>query len=202
VREGKGTAVIKRFLAAWAASMVVLGAGAGSALADYPPAMQAGAVSATTVVPGGQVSFGGGGFRSGSKVVVKVNKVMYATVSAGAPQALGARSAMHVTTATFVRSSAVVAAAPASGSFAVQVTLQDLGANVLTGAGVAPDGTLHVVTATVTVAGEAVAKPAASGLPFTGSAVIIPGVIIGAAMLAGGFFLLTTVRSRKAGART
>jgi hypothetical protein len=203
VREGKGTAVIKRFLAVLAASMAVLGAGAGAAFADYPPDMQAGSLSATSVAPGGQVSFGGDGFAEGSKVVVSVNKAVYATVTAAASSALGSRTQLHVTTAAFVRPAAFVAGGVPTASFAVQVTLQEPGANVLTGAGVAPDGSPHVVIATVTVAGEAeVAKPTASGLPFTGSAVIIPGVIIGAAMLAGGFLLLTSVRSRKAGARS
>jgi hypothetical protein len=203
VRSGKGTAVIKRFLAVMAAATAVLGAGAGAALAAYPPDMQAGAVSATTVVPGGQVDFTGDGFADGSKVVVSVNKAVYATVTAGAASALGSRSSLHVTTAAFVRNASVVAAAAPSASFAVKVTLQTAGANVLTGAGVAPDGSPHMVTATVTVAGEAeAAKSTASGLPFTGSDVIIPGIIVGAVMVAGGFLMLTTVRSRKAGARS
>ncbi|MDX6213150.1 MAG: hypothetical protein QOF82_2237, partial [Frankiales bacterium] len=52
----------------------------------------------------------------------------------------------------------------------------------------------------VTVA-AAVAAPASesSSLPFTGSSVIIPGLIIGLTMMAGGFLLLTTVRSRRVG---
>jgi hypothetical protein len=192
--------VIKRFLAVMAATTAMLGAGAGAALADYPPTIQDGAVSATTVVPGGQVDFSGDGFADGSKVVVSVNKAVYATVTAGSSTALGSRSSMHVTTAAFVRNASVAAAAVPSASFSVKVTLQTAGANVLTGSGVAPDGSPLMVTATVMVAGEAV-ESKASGLPFTGSAVIIPGVIVGAVMLAGGFLMLTTVRSRKAGAR-
>ena len=192
--------MIKRFLAVMAATTAVLGAGAGAALADYPPDMQAGAVSATTVVPGGQVDFGGDGFADGSKVVVSVNKAVYTTVTAGTSSALGSRTSMHVTTAAFVRSASVARSGRPSASFSVKVTLQTDGSNVLTGAGVAPDGSPHFVTATVMVAGEAV-ESKASGLPFTGSAVIIPGVIVGAVMLAGGFLMLTTVRSRKAGAR-
>ena len=192
--------MIKRFLAVLAATMAVGGAGAGAALADYPPTMQAGAVSATTVVPGGQVDFSGDGFADGSKVVVSVNKAVYATVTAGTSTSMGSRTALHVTTAAFVRNASVVAAAAPSASFSVKVTLQAAGANVLTGTGIAPDGSPLMVTATVMVAGEAV-KSSASGLPFTGSAVIIPGVIVGAVMVAGGFLMLTTVRSRKAGAR-
>ena len=207
VREGKGKAVIKRFLAVMAASIAVVGGSAGAALADYPPAMQAGAVSATTIAPGGQVDFAGDGFAAGSKVVVAVNKAVYATVVAGstvASSSFGSRTAMHFQ-ATAFRSVALPATAPAAASFSVKVTLQTAGSNVLTGSGVAPDGSPHVVTATVVVDGAAAAvttESSASGLPFTGSDVIIPGVIIGAAMMAGGFLLLTTVKSRKAGARS
>ena len=132
--------MIKRFLAVMAATTAVLGAGAGAALADYPPAMQAGAVSATTVVPGGQVDFTGDGFADGSKVVVSVNKAVYATVTAGTSSALGSRTSMHISTAAFARNASVVAAAVPSASFSVKVTLQTVGANVLTGTGVAPDG--------------------------------------------------------------
>ncbi|BEP12777.1 hypothetical protein acdb102_10880 [Acidothermaceae bacterium B102] len=199
--------MIKRFLAVMAASVAIVGGSAGAALADYPPAMQAGAVSATTVAPGGQVDFAGDGFAAGSKVVVSVNKAVYATVVAGstvANSALGSRTAVHFQNAAF-RSVALPAATPAAASFSVKVTLQAAGSNVLVGAGVAPDGSPHVVTATVVVDGTATAVEAASpasGLPFTGSDVIIPGVIIGAAMMAGGFLLLTTVKARKAGARS
>ena len=208
VREGKGTAVIKRFLAVVAVSVAVLGAGAGSALADYPPAMQAGSLSATSVAPGGSVKFGGTGFADGSDVVVSDNKVELSTVVASAavvttPSAFGSRTSLHFSNAAFVRPAALSGQGD-TASFTVSVTLQTAGSHVLTGAGIAPDGTVHVVTATVTVAGDAetAAKPTASGLPFTGSEVIIPGVIVGAAMLAGGFLLLTTVRSRKAGVRS
>lgn len=203
MREGKGQAVIKRFLAVSAAAVAVLAAGAGPALADYPPAMQAGAVSATTIVVGQSVDFGGGGFAGGSKVVVSVNKAVYATVVAdgSSPSAFGLHFSSHVSTVAYARPVAFTAAAATGSSFKLKVTLQTLGSVALVGSGVAPDGTAHMVTAKVLVVAAPAAKPTASGLPFTGSAVLIPGVIVGAVMLAGGFLMLTTVRSRKAGAR-
>jgi hypothetical protein len=206
VSEGKGTAVLKRFLAVLAASLAVAGASAGAALADYPPTTQTGAVSSTSITLGGHVTFAGSGFQAGSKVTIGVDSAMYATVVASGPasSALGGRTSMHFTTAAYAQPVAK-AAASAAATFSVKVTLDQLGSHVLTGTGVAPDGSPAVVSAkvmVVPVAATVAVKASGSGLPFTGSAVIIPGVIVGAAMMAGGFLLLTTVRSRKAGART
>ena len=200
--------MIKRFLAVMAASAAMLGSSAGAALAQYPPAAHGGAVSATSVGPGGHVQFSGGGFRSGSRVRVSVNNSPYTSAVAGgrSPSALGSGAARHMSTAAYTTST-IVAAAASPASFSVDVTLSKLGSNLLTGAGVAPDGTARVVTATVVVAKGSVtetatgtnAAPSGSSLPFTGSSVVVPGLIIGLSMLAGGFLLLTTVRSRRAG---
>jgi hypothetical protein len=186
-----------------AVAMAVTGASASAALAQYPPAAGSGAVSATTVPLGDQVDFSGDGFAAGSKVVITVNDAVYATVSAAAPtsSALGLRSSVHFSTAAYVRPVAQQTAA-STGSFSVTVTMNKLGKNSLVGSGVDAAGAPRLVTAIVTVTPVvAGVKTTSSGssLPFTGSSVIIPGAIIGLTMMAGGFVLLTSVRSRRAG---
>jgi hypothetical protein len=152
------------------------------------------------VTLGNSVQFAGSGFAAGSKVTVSVNDAVYATLVAGAStsSALGSSTA-HVSTVAYVRPVASTTVGAAS-TFSIRVTLNKVGLNVLTGTGVDPAGNPRVVTADVTVA-AAVAAPASesSSLPFTGSSVIIPGLIIGLTMMAGGFLLLTTVRSRRVG---
>jgi hypothetical protein len=191
---------MRRLLAVVAASIAVIGTSAGAALAQYPPSTSSGSVSATTVALGNSVQFAGSGFAAGSKVTVSVNDAVYATLVAGAStsSALG-RSTAHISTVAYVRPAASTTVGAAS-TFSIRVTLNKVGLNVLTGSGVDPAGDPRVVTADVTVA-AAVAAPASesSSLPFTGSSVIIPGLIIGLTMMAGGFLLLTTVRSRRVG---
>ncbi|MDX6202212.1 MAG: hypothetical protein QOJ83_1712 [Frankiales bacterium] len=191
---------MRRLLAVVAASIAVIGTSAGAALAQYPPSTSSGSVSATTVALGNSVQFAGSGFAAGSKVTVSVNDAVYATLVAGAStsSALGSSTA-HVSTVAYVRPVASTTVGAAS-TFSIRVTLNKVGLNVLTGSGVDPAGNPRVVTADVTVA-AAVAAPASesSSLPFTGSSVIIPGLIIGLTMMAGGFLLLTTVRSRRVG---
>jgi hypothetical protein len=193
--------MIRRVLAVLAASIALSGATASAALAEYPPSDGSGAVSATTVSAGGHVVFTGGGFEPGSDVTISVNDAVYATSTANVVEtaALSRSSSVHVTTAAYVRNAATVTAG-ATSAFSVEVTLQTVGANVLTGTGVDPSGATRVVTAKVTVH-EATGTPAVdkgSNLPFTGGSVVLPGVIVGLAMLGGGFLLLTTVRSRRA----
>ena len=196
--------MIKRLLAVCAATIAVLGTSAGAALAEYPPTGGSASVSATTVVVGTSVQFAGAGFKAGSKVTVSVNDAVYATLVAGDSNAsaLG-HSSMHFTTAAYVRTAAAVApGAPVSAgqTFSVRVTMNRLGMNVITGTGVDPAGAPRVVTAKVTVTPAVVATSTkGSSLPFTGSSVIVPGLIIGVSMMAGGFLLLTTVRSRRVG---
>jgi hypothetical protein len=172
-------------------------ASSGAALAQYPPTSSSGSVSATTVTLGKSVTFAGSDFAAGSNVTVSVNDAVFATVVAdGAAEGLG-RSSMHVSTAAFVRPAALVSAGE---KFSVVVTLNKLGVNVLTGSGVDPAGNPRTVTAKVTVtAAVAAAGGSKSDLPFTGSSVIVPGLIIGLTLMAGGFLLLTTVRSRRVG---
>ena len=192
--------MIKRFLAVMAATVAVLAASGGAALAQYPPTSGTGAVSATTITVGGFVDFSGGGFAPGSDVTVSVNTAVYATVvaSGASSSALGGSSA-HFVTAAFAQP----AAATSSASFKVRITMDKVGTYTLTGAGVGPAGNAHVVTATVTVIPAAATKATNdSTLPFTGSSVLVPGLIIGLTMVAGGFVLLTSVRSRKATARS
>ncbi|MDX6253868.1 MAG: hypothetical protein QOJ11_202 [Frankiales bacterium] len=193
--------MIRRLLAVFAASIAVLGTSAGAALAQYPPTGSSGSVSATKVVLGTTVDFGGSGFAAGSKVTVSVNDAVYATLVAGASasSALG-HSAAHFATAAYVRPAATTTVGAAS-AFSIRVTLNKLGLNILTGSGVDPAGNPRVVTAKVTVAPAVAAAGGNKGsnLPFTGSSVVVPGLIIGLTMMAGGFFLLTTVRSRRVG---
>jgi hypothetical protein len=193
--------VFKRFLAVMAATAAVLGASAGAALAEYPPTTQTGAVSSTTIVVGGHVDFAGGGFGLGSKVTILVNTAVYATVTASgaSSSALGTSSA-HFATAAFARPVAQSTAAVAS--FKVRVTLDKLGKFTLTGQGVDASGAPRLVKATVLVIPATAKQSSGSTLPFTGSAVLVPGLIIGLTMMAGGFVLLTSVRSRRAGARS
>lgn len=195
--------MIKRLLAAVAASVAVVGASAGAALAEYPPTSSGGTVSATLVAPGDHVDFAGDGFASGSKVTVSVNHALYSTVVAGgaAEGVEGDRIGTHFVTSAYVRPAAAVAAT-ASASFSARITLSRLGKNVLLGTGVDPAGRPRAVDATVMVEADTVTAAKGSDLPFTGSAVIIPGAIVGLTMLGGGFLMLTTVRSRKAGARS
>jgi hypothetical protein len=199
VREILGTAVFKRLLAVCAASLAIVGTSAGMASAEYPPAGSSGSVSATTVTVGTTVQFAGNGFKAGSKVTISVDDAVYATVVAGDANATAlGRSTSHFATAAYVRPVAQVAAAQ---GFSVRVTMNKLGMNVLTGVGVDPAGGTRTVTAKVTVTPVTAAAGGTKGsnLPFTGSSVIIPGAIVGLAMLAGGFLLLTTVRSRRVG---
>jgi hypothetical protein len=189
---------MKRLLAVGAASIAVLTASSGAAIAQYPPSGSSASVSATTVAIGTSVRFAGSGFAAGSKVTVSVNDAVFATVAAGSSttSALG-RPAMHFNTTAYVRPAAVVSAGE---TFSVLVTLNKVGTNVLTGAGVDPAGNPRTVTAEVTVTPVVAAtSDKASNLPFTGSSVIVPGIIIGLTMMAGGFLLLTTVRSRRVG---
>jgi hypothetical protein len=189
--------VIKRLLAVGAAAIAVVSSSAGAALAEYPPSGGSASVSATTVVVGTPVTFAGSGFAAGAKVTVSVNDAVYATVNAGGSTAAAlGRSSMHVTTAAFVQP---VAATSAGTSFSISVTMNKLGKNVLTGSGVDPAGNSRLVTANVTVTPAVAAAGSGnpSNLPFTGSSVIVPGLIIGVTMMAGGFLLLTTVRSRR-----
>lgn len=195
--------MIKRLLAVCVASLAVIGSSAGAALAEYPPSSGSASVSATTVVVGTSVQFAGSGFKAGSKVTVSVNDAVYATLVAGASSAsaLG-HSTTHFTTAALVRTAAVAPGAPAGPgqAFSVRVTMNRLGMNTLTGSGVDPAGNPRLVTAKVTVTPvAATGTPKASGLPFTGSSVVVPGIIIGLTMMAGGLLLLTTVRSRRVG---
>ena len=193
--------MIRRVLAVLAASIAVSGATASAALAQYPPSGAGASVSATVVTDGGHVTFTGGGFKPGSQVNVAVNGAVYTTTTANTIQtaALGSSTSVHFSNAAYVRNVAV--AAPQTASFSVQVTLQKLGSNVLTGTGVDPLGNDRVVSAKVTVT-KAAGTPApssGSSLPFTGSSVLLPGLVVGIAMMGGGFLLLTSVRSRRAG---
>jgi hypothetical protein len=192
--------VIRRLLAVGAAAIAVVASTSGAALAQYPPSGSSGSVSATTVPLGTTVTFAGSGFAAGGKVTVAVDDAVYATVEAGGAgstsEGLG-RSSMHVTTAAFVQP---VAAVSAGEAFSVVVTMNKLGLNVLTGSGVDPAGNPRTVTAKVTVTPAVAATGGSkSDLPFTGSSVIVPGLIIGLTLMAGGFLLLTTVRSRRVG---
>jgi hypothetical protein len=191
--------MIRRVLAVLAASIVVSGATATAALAEYPPTSGAGSVSATTLQAGDDVTFSGGGFKLGSKVTISVDDAVDSTVVAGITTASFDRSAqVHIGNAAFVRNAA---ATPASGAFSTTVVLQTAGVHVLSAAGVAPTGAPRVVTAKVTVMKDPGTPVTASGsgLPFTGSSVVVPGLVVGLAMVGGGFLLLTTVRSRRAG---
>lgn len=196
--------MLRRFLAVVVASVAVLGTSAGAALAQYPPTTGSGAVSATTVVIGNTVNFSGGGFAAGSHVTVTVNGALYATVTASGPasSALSGPSKAHFATAAFARPAA--AAAANSASFSLTISMNKLGLATLVAAGTDPLGAPRTVKALVTVVPAAVAPAteasSGSSLPFTGSNVLVPGAIIGFAMLAGGFLLLTSVRSRRAGA--
>jgi hypothetical protein len=192
--------MIRRVLAVLAASVVVSGATATAALAEYPPTSGSGSVSATTLQAGGDVTFSGGGFKAGSKVTISVDDAVYSTVVADvtATASLDRSAQVHIGNAAFVRNAAATAA---SAGFTTSVTVQTAGAHVLTGSGIAPSGAARVVTAKVTVA-KAPGTPtttAGSSLPFTGSSVVISGLVVGLAMMGGGFLLLTTVRSRRAG---
>jgi hypothetical protein len=192
--------MIRRVLAVLAASIAVTGATASAALAEYPPTGAGGAVSATTVAPGGHVEFSGGGFKSGSKVTIAVNDAVYATDVANQVETTAfTPGSLHLSNAAYARPAA--ATVDATSSFSVEVTLDTVGTNVLTGTGVDATGAERVVSAKVVVA-KATGTPAVtsgSSLPFTGSSVVLPGAIVGLAMLGGGFLLLTSVRSRRAG---
>ncbi len=193
--------MIKRFLAVMAATVAVLAASGGAALAQYPPTYGTGAVSSTTIVVGGFVDFSGGGFAPGSDVTVSIDSAVYATVVAnGASSSALGSSKAHFATAAYAQPAASTNAA----SFKIRITMEKVGEYTLTGAGVDPAGIPHVVTADVTVIPAAAATKATddSSLPFTGSSVLVPGLIIGLTMVAGGFVLLTSVRSRKATARS
>jgi hypothetical protein len=193
--------MIRRVLAVLAASIAVTGATASAALAEYPPTGAGGAVSATTVAPGGHVEFSGGGFKSGSKVTIAVNDAVYATDVANQVETTAfTPGSLHLSNAAYARPAAA-ARVDATSSFSVEVTLDTVGTNVLTGTGVDATGAERVVSAKVVVA-KATGTPAVtsgSSLPFTGSSVVLPGAIVGLAMLGGGFLLLTSVRSRRAG---
>src|SRR3954447_21328090 len=193
--------MIRRFLAVIAAAGALLGASTGAALAEYPPSSGSGAVSSTTIVVGGHVDFSGSGFAFGSPVTVSIDSAVYGTVTANGPSsaALGRSSSAHVANAAFAQPAA---ASTTSASFTIRITMQKVGEFTLTGSGVAPNGGARVVTAHVTVVPKAAVAGSSSSLPFTGSSALIPGLLIGVTMLAGGFVLLTSVRSRKAGSRT
>jgi hypothetical protein len=193
--------MIRRVLAVLAASIAVSGASATAALAQYPPSGAGGSVSATTTVPGGAVVFSGGGFKVGSDVTVAVNDAVYATIKANIVEtaALGSSTAVHFSNAAYVRNAATTALP--SASFSLDVRLQTAGSNLITGTGIDPTGKARVVSAKVTVT-KAAGTPATnhgSTLPFTGSSVVVPGVVVALAMMGGGFLLLTSVRSRRAG---
>lgn len=192
--------MIRRVLAVLAASIVVSGATATAALAEYPPAGSSGSVSATTVVVGTHVTFSGGGFKAGSTVTISIDDAVYSTVRADIAETAGLSrsSAVHIGNAAYVRNAA---AATAMGAFSTDITMQSVGLKVLTGTGVDAAGGSRTVTAKVTVT-KAPGTPtttSGSSLPFTGSSVVVPGLVVGLVMVGGGFLLLTTVRSRRAG---
>src|SRR3954447_4232805 len=142
--------MIRRVLAVLAAGIVMSGATATAALAEYPPTGSSGEVSATTVEIGTHVTFSGGGFKAGSSVTIRIDDAVYSTVSADQTETAGlSRStAVHIGNAAYVRNAA---ATTATGAFSTVITMQTLGVKVLTGTGVGPAGGSRVVTAKVTV---------------------------------------------------
>lgn len=107
----------------------------------------------------------------------------------------GYKSGSTVTVTDSADGSSRTAPVGSDGCFSLTYTLKVLGVHVFRVTGVDPSGAALVRDITVSVS-------AASPLAFTGSNVILPGLVVGAGLLAVGSVLVVATRRRRGGAAT
>jgi hypothetical protein len=200
-------------LALLALSIAILGvAGVASAVSPYPPAPAGGTVTRSQLAPGECTLFSGSGFAPGTPVDIFDNDVKVATTTAGADGTFTQEICFGVAPSgsalrhALLRPHAVIRAAATSGA----VFTSGCGTHRLGAKGTAPDGSVRVVSASITlicpISGGTTSPVSgttnpgsSSGLPLTGIEWLLTAVAAGMALIVVG--LLLTVGGNFPGGR-